>query len=248
MPINKKTLILRTKQIKDFLMSEKLSIKDWAIEDRPREKMISKGVMALSEAELIAILIGSGNATESAVELSRRILQSTQNNLNKLGKYRLADFTQFKGIGEAKGVTIMAALELGRRRKACDVVITEQIKSSDDAYNIIMPILLDLSHEEFWIILLNQAHRVISKHRISVGGVSSTTADIKIIMRHVVTELASAIVLCHNHPSGTPKPSPQDIELTKKIKSAAENFDSRVLDHIIVFESGFYSFADEGLL
>jgi len=229
-------------------MSEKLSIKEWAIEDRPREKMVANGVLSLSNAELIAILIGSGNASESAVELSRRILQNANNDLNKLGKYRLTDFTQFKGIGEAKGVTIMAALELGRRRKDCGTTIAEQIKSSEVAYKIMAPVLMDIGHEEFWIILLNQAHRVINKHRISIGGVTSTMADVKIIMRHVVSELASAIVLCHNHPSGTPTPSQQDIDLTEKIKNAAGNFDTRILDHIIVFETGYYSFADEGLL
>lgn len=227
---------------------EKLSIKDWAEEDRPREKMMQKGAGALTDAELMAILIGSGNRKETAVELSRRILQSTDNNLNQLGKYHLADLTRFSGIGEAKAITILAALELGRRRKLAEAVQRDQIEGSHSVYAIFHPILADIPHEEFWVLLLNQSNRVITRVKISQGGVAATVVDVKLILKSALMELAPAIILCHNHPSGNKLPSPQDDSLTEKIKRAAKEMDIRVLDHVIVCDGQYYSYADEGRL
>ncbi|MFZ4454612.1 MAG: RadC family protein [Bacteroidales bacterium] len=225
---------------------EKLSIKEWAEADRPREKMMQKGLNALSDAELIAILIGSGNRKETAVELSRRILQSTDNNLNQLGKYGLQDLTKFAGIGEAKAITIMAALELGRRRLIAETLQRDQIEGSHSVYNIFHPLLADLPHEEFWVLLLNQSNRVINRVKISQGGVAATVVDVKMILKSALVELAPAIILCHNHPSGNNKPSSNDDDLTEKIKAGAKQMDIRVVDHIIVCDDSYYSYADEG--
>lgn len=228
--------------------NNKLSIKAWAEEDRPREKLLNKGRQALSNAELIAILIGSGSREESAVELSKRILQSTQNNLNELGKTPLAELMKFKGIGEAKAITICAALELGRRRQSAIIPKRPQIKSSQDAYQVMAPLLADLPHEEFWVIFLNRANKVIQKDQISLGGVSGTVVDAKIIFKKALEQLASGIILFHNHPSGNLQPSQADINITKKLKKAGTTLDINVLDHLIISEQGFYSFADEGVL
>src|SRR5690606_25007047 len=199
------------------------NIKSWAEDDRPREKMIRRGKQNLSDAELLAILIGSGSVKETAVGLSQRILKSVENNLNELGKLSLADLMRFKGIGEAKAITIAAALELGRRRQLTAYIDRPQILSSKDGFNCIAPMLADLDHEEFWIILLNRANKVISKERISAGGVSGTVVDSKLIFRKVLeTAPASAIILCHNHPSGQLRPSQADIDITQKIKRAGE--------------------------
>ncbi len=226
-----------------------LNIKSWAEDDRPREKMIRRGKQNLSDAELLAILIGSGSVKETAVGLSQRILKSVENNLNELGKLSLADLMRFKGIGEAKAITIAAALELGRRRQLTAYIDRPQILSSKDGFNCIAPMLADLDHEEFWIILLNRANKVISKERISAGGVSGTVVDSKLIFRKVLeTAPASAIILCHNHPSGQLRPSQADIDITQKIKRAGETLDISVLDHLIIGDGGFYSFADEGKL
>jgi DNA repair protein RadC len=232
----------------DMEPTEKLSIKEWAEADRPREKMMLKGIGSLSDAELMAILIGSGSSNETAVELSRRIMQSADNNLNQLGKYALSDLIQFKGIGEAKGITILAALELGRRRKESDSLQRETIKGSISVYNIFHPILADLPHEEFWVLLLSQSSQVINRVKISQGGIAATIVDVKLILKSALMELSPAIVLCHNHPSGNNKPSTSDNELTKKILAAAKNMDIRVLDHVIVCDKSYYSYADEGEL
>jgi DNA repair protein RadC len=228
--------------------SDKLSIKEWAEADRPREKMMQKGVNALSDAELIAILIGSGNRKETAVELSRRILQSTENSLNQLGKYHLQDLTKFAGIGEAKAITIMAALELGRRRLIAETLQRDQIEGSHSVYNIFHPLLADLPHEEFWVLLLNQSNRVINRVKISQGGVAATVVDVKLILKSALVELAPGIILCHNHPSGNNKPSANDDALTTKIKAAAKQMDIIVYDHVIVCDGSYYSYADEGRL
>lgn len=225
-----------------------LKIKDWAEEDRPREKLLSKGIMSLSDAELIAIIIGSGNLDESAVELSRRILQAAQNNLSILGKFSVEDLKKFKGIGEAKAIGIVAALELGRRRKKEDAPDHLQIQSSNDVFEIFQPMLADLPHEEFWVLLMNRSNRVIDKLRVSQGGVSGTVTDIRLILKPAIEKLASSIVLCHNHPSGNHKPSENDIAITQKAKDAAKFMDIAVLDHIIICEKKYFSFADEGMI
>ncbi len=225
-----------------------LTIKNWAEEDRPREKLLSKGINALTDAELIAIIIGSGNADESAVELSKRILQSAENSLNQLGKNTVTDLQKFKGIGEAKAISIVAALELGRRRKKEDALDKPQIQSSSDAFEIFQPMLADLPHEEFWVLLLNRSNKVIDKIRVSQGGVSGTVTDIRLILKPAIEKLASSIILCHNHPSGNTKPSENDISITRKAKDAATFMDIGVIDHIIICAKTYYSFADEGIL
>jgi DNA repair protein RadC len=225
-----------------------LSIKEWSIEDRPREKLLSKGNSALTDAELLGIIIGSGSREETAVELSRRILLSVNHNLNELGRLSLDDLMTFKGIGEAKAISSAAALELGRRRKMAEAFERQQISSSGDAFELFHPILADLPHEEFWVALLNRSNRIIDRVRISQGGVSGTVTDVRLILKCALDKLASAMVLCHNHPSGNNKPSSGDIEITRKIKQAASLMDINVLDHIIIGNEKYYSFADDGML
>ena len=225
-----------------------LNIKSWPEEDRPREKLSLKGKSSLSNAELIAILIGSGNKNETAVELSKKILSSINNDLNTLGKLTINDLLKFNGIGQAKAITIISALELGRRRKESKVEKKVSIKSSKDAYNIITDVLSDLPHEEFWVIYLNKKNEVLKKESISKGGISGTIADSKIIFKHAIEQLASSIILFHNHPSGNLKPSNADIKLTKKIKETGIMLDTPVLDHLIIGEKDYFSFADEGII
>ncbi len=228
---------------------QKLSIKNWAVEDRPREKLLSKGITSLSNAELIAILIGSGNRDESAVDLSKRILHDASNNLNELGKTTIENLQKnYRGIGEAKAISIVAALELGKRRKLSEIQEKRQIKSSHDVFELMHPILSDLPHEEFWIIFLNRANKVISSRKISQGGLSGTVIDTRIIMKSALEQLASSIILCHNHPSGNKLPSQQDKSITTKLKEAGKIMDIPVLDHLIVTDGGYFSFADEGEL
>jgi len=228
--------------------SKNISIKDWADDDRPREKLLIKGKGALSDAELIAILIASGNRDESAVELSKRILQSLGNNLNRLAKLSVNDLIKFKGIGEAKAISIIASLELGRRRRTADVLEKDKIGGSKDAFQILQLKLEDLPHEEFWIVLLNRANKVIDTKLVGRGGVSSTVVDSKVIFSFALESLASGIILAHNHPSGNLKPSNSDIRLTKKIVDAGKIMEVPVLDHIIVGDNDYFSFADEGLI
>ncbi|MDR1936901.1 MAG: DNA repair protein RadC [Tannerellaceae bacterium] len=226
---------------------DKLPIREWAAEDRPREKMLQKGAPALSEAELLAILIGSGNQEESAVQLAQRILHSVANNLNALGKLSIKELTSgFKGIGEAKAITIAAALELGRRRNASERLRQESITSSRDVHAIFYPLLGDLVHEELWIALTNRASKVVEKVKISQGGPGETTADIRLILKAAIQSLASGIILCHNHPSGNIRPSAQDDALTQRLKSAAQLMDITLLDHLILSDNTYYSYADEG--
>ena len=224
------------------------SIKTWAEEDRPREKLLIKGKSSLTDAELIAILIGSGSRNESAVSLSKKILNSFDNNLHDLGKSNLNKLMEFKGIGEAKAISITAALELGRRRQLSNIKDKPQIRSSKDAYHVIAPVIMDLPHEEFWILLLNRANKVIAKERVSIGGVAGTVVDAKIIFRKALEALASGIILCHNHPSGNLNPSRADLEITKKLKQAGSFLEINVLDHLIIAENSYFSFADEGKL
>jgi DNA repair protein RadC len=227
--------------------NQKIGIKAWAEEDRPREKLTLKGRRSLSDAELIAILIGSGNVNESAVELSKRILHSCNNDLNLLAKLGLAELNRFRGIGEAKAVTIIAAMELGRRRKTADMTTLTQITKSRDVYDAISGHMKDLTHEEFWILLLNRANRVISKNLISKGGQSGTIADPKIIFNTALENHAASLILTHNHPSGNLKPSQADVDLTNKLRIAGDLLDLPILDHLIITDQGFFSFADEGL-
>jgi DNA repair protein RadC len=227
---------------------KKLNIKDWAVEDRPREKLLSNGARSLSDAELIAILIGSGNTEETAVELSRRILTAVGNKLNDLGR-KNTDFLQsFNGIGEAKAVTIIAALELGKRRKDADVFDKNKITGSKDVADFFQPILGDLNHEEFWIMLLNRGNKIIDTFMISKGGISGTVIDVRLILKNALEKMASSIILCHNHPSGTMQASEADLRITRKIKNAAEIMDISVLDHLIIGNNNYLSLADEGIL
>jgi DNA repair protein RadC len=227
---------------------DKISIKSWAEEDRPREKLSTQGRRALSDAELIAILIGSGSSTESAVELSKRILHYYDNDLNKLAKASIAELSNFRGIGEAKAISIIAALEIGRRRNETEIKAIETIISSRDGYNLMRRHLVDLNHEEFWIILLGRASKVLGKELISKGGLSGTVADPKVIFHVAIQHQASGIILVHNHPSGNLKPSHQDISLTKNLAAAGKMLDIQIFDHLIITDNAYFSFGDEGLL
>lgn len=229
-------------------MNEKLKIKDWALEDRPREKLLAKGIQSLSDAELIAILIGSGSRNETAVELSKRILASISNNLNELGKLNISDLQNFKGIGEAKAISIVAAMELGKRRKISEIIEKKKITSSNDVFEIFSSLLGDLPYEEFWVVFLNRSNSVIDKQKISQGGVSGTIIDVRLIMKHAIEKLASGIILCHNHPSGNLNPSKSDIDITKKLSDAGKIMEISVLDHVIVTDAHYYSFAEEGIM
>lgn len=231
-----------------YAESTKLTIKHWAEEDRPREKFILKGRQSLSDAELLGIIIGSGNTEKSAVELARQILAFVQNDLFEMGKKSISDLMQFKGIGEAKAISIAAALELGRRRAQAEIKPKDKIVSHRVAFEMLSPVLSDLPHEEFWMICLNRNNRFISKHKISSGGISGTVADMKMIFNIAVRELASAIILCHNHPSGNIQPSEPDKQLTRKAVEAGKLLEVLVLDHIIIAQNTYYSFAEQLLL
>jgi DNA repair protein RadC len=211
--------------------------------------MLAKGRQSLTDSELLAIILGSGSQGESAVDLSKRILADYKNNLNELGKISIGDLIKnYKGVGEAKAINIIAALELGRRRQASDILERDTIKSSADAFKILYPLVGDLPHEEFWIILLNRANKVIKTIFIGKGGISHVIADIKIIMRHALENMSSQIILCHNHPSGNLNPSKEDFTLTEKLTQAAKLFDITITDHIIVCDNRYVSFRDESLL
>ncbi|MEQ8924276.1 MAG: DNA repair protein RadC [Fulvivirga sp.] len=225
-----------------------LGIKSWAEEDRPREKLLLKGKASLSEAELIAILLGSGTKTLSAVDLAKQILATHGNNLNELARLSVKELTKFKGIGEAKAISIVAALELGRRRKESEIIQKPKITSSKDVYNIMKADLLDLQHEEFWVLILNRSNLVIKKQLISSGGVSGTVADPKLIFKSALEELASGLIMIHNHPSSNLKPSQQDINLTKRMVEAGRLLEIPVLDHVIFTNESYFSFADEGMM
>jgi DNA repair protein RadC len=225
-----------------------LPIKEWALEDRPREKLMAKGISSLSSAELIAIIIGSGTRTESAVELSRKLLNLVGNNLNELGKLEIAGLRKLPGIGPAKAMAIQACFELGKRRSAATRPAEIKISGSKDVFDLFQPFLGELQYEEFWILLLNRANRVIDKIKISQGGISGTIIDPRIILKRAVDRLASTIILCHNHPSGNLKPSDADIRITTKMKESSQLMDINLIDHIIVTEDSYFSFADEGLI
>ena len=226
----------------------KIGIKSWAEEDRPREKLSGQGRRALTDAELIAILIGSGSRNETAVELSKRILYHYDNDLNKLGKASINELSNFKGIGEAKAISIIAALEIGRRRNDFETKPTDVISSSKDAYNIMRRHLVDLNHEEFWIILTGRSQKVLTKELVSKGGLSETVVDPKIIFSMALQHQASGIILIHNHPSGSLKPSQNDVYLTKRLSDAGKILGINIMDHLIISDNGYLSFGDEGII
>ena len=224
------------------------SIKNWSDDDKPREKLANKGRTVLSDAELLAILIGSGNRKESAVELSKRILASVGNNLNELGKLSIKQLMQFNGIGEAKAISIAAALEVGRRRRGEGAQKINKITSSKDAFEILQPLIAELPHEEFWIIYLNNSNKVLHKEQLSKGGITGTLVDVRLVLKQALEHNAVGLLLAHNHPSGALRPSISDKKLTQKLKLAAEALDIKVLDHLIITQKAYFSFADQQIL
>ena len=243
--ISQKNLFLHENQAPN-MNNEKKSIKEWASDDRPREKMMHKGKSALSNAELIAILIGSGNAELSAVELSRSILDSVDNNLIELSELSLSDLMKHKGIGEAKAISIMAALELGKRRRAAEASVDNKLKSSRDAYERLLLLLDDPQQEHFFVMYLNQNNKVLKAECVSKGGVTHAIADPKVIFKNAINIGATALILSHNHPSGSPTPSEEDRLLTKKLTAAGKLLDINIVDHIIIGKERYYSFLDHG--
>lgn len=226
---------------------KRLTIRDWAEDDRPREKMLRKGSQSLSDAELLAILIAIGNRDESAVELARRIMRECSDNINELAQLSITDLCKrFKGIGEAKAITIMAALELGKRRKTSEILERKKITSSIDLFDLFEPQLVDLPHEEFWIGLLNGANKVIEIKRLTQGGSRQTVVDIPMLLKMALDKSALALVVAHNHPSGQNRPSHEDEQITRRIKAGCEAIGISMLDHIIIARGQYYSFADEG--
>ncbi|MEK6506707.1 RadC family protein [Myroides sp. C4067] len=227
---------------------QKITIKQWAEDDRPREKLMLKGKTSLSDAELLAILIGSGHREESAVELCKRILAMYNNNLSVLAKQSISKLTAFKGIGEAKAIAIIAALEIGQRRRLSERIEEPIITTSSDVFELISPIIGDLEHEEFWVLYLNNSNKVKYKAPLSKGGITGTVVDIRLLFQTALEQKAVRIILTHNHPSGKVKPSDADIQITKKIKEAGRIMDIQLLDHLIITEYSYYSFADESIL
>ncbi len=228
--------------------NKSFTIKNWNPDDRPREKLLKKSCSALSDAELIAILIGSGNRNESAVDLAKRILACVDNNLQTLAKLNVTELMRFKGIGEAKAVSIVTALELGKRRRLEKALKKQKISSSRSAFEVMQPLIGDLNHEEFWVLYLNNANKILSRECISTGGLTGSLVDPRLIFKPALSYLATGIILCHNHPSGTLNPSKSDKQLTQKIKEAGHTLDIKVLDHLIITEKAYFSFADDGLL
>ncbi|MDD3858970.1 MAG: DNA repair protein RadC [Bacteroidales bacterium] len=229
-------------------MEDKKSIKNWSEGDQPREKLLKKGNDSLSDAELIAILIGSGSVDKSAVELAREILDSCNNNLNLLGKKSVLELIKHKGIGEAKAISIVAAMELGKRRKLEKAMEQKKITSSNIAFEYFQPLMCDLTHEEFHIMFLNRANIIIDSIRLSTGGTTGTVMDVKLIIKQALDRLSQGLIIAHNHPSGNKQPSKADFDITKKIKEAAAIMDISLLDHIIIAGNNYYSFADEGAI
>ncbi len=242
-PLFTKTILFNMEEYNNYQ-----SIKTWAEDDRPREKLILKGKTTLSDSELIAIIIGSGTRELSAVDLAKQILHSVNYNLNNLGRLNVKELCKFKGIGPAKAISIITALELGKRRKETDTPLSKKIMASQDAYNIFYPLIADLHHEEFWVLFLSNANRVLHREQLSKGGITETTVDLRRLYKSALENNATGIILAHNHPSGTLKPSSIDFRLTKTIKEGGFILNVKLLDHLIVTEKGFYSFADEGTL
>lgn len=224
------------------------TVKSWAVEERPREKVLSGGIQHLTDTELLAILLGSGTRDVTVVELARRILLSSGNNLHELGRQSVGDLLKFKGIGPAKAITLMAAMELGRRRAGIGHPEKIPVKSSETVFNLFHPILGDLEHEEFWLLMLNRANRIVGRYKVSQGGLSGTVIDTRIILKKALDNLASAIIVCHNHPSGNNQPSDADVRITEKLKRAAEMLEIKLLDHVIIADKSYFSFADQGVV
>ena len=224
------------------------SIKNWSESDRPREKLLLKGKENLSDAELLAILIGSGSRNESAVSLCKRILKDNAHKINLLAKLDVQQLMQYKGIGEAKAISIVAALELGRRRRGEEAMELTKITSSTKVFEVMQPILGDLHHEEFWMLLLNNSNKIIHKSALSKGGITGTLVDLRLLFKNALAFGAVSLILAHNHPSGTLKPSKADIEITKRIKNGAATLDLKLLDHLIITDKSYFSFADESIL
>lgn len=238
-----------TEQACSMSIENKFSIKEWAEEDRPREKLLSMGASHLSNAELLAIILGSGNRNETALDLARKIMNFANNNLNELGKISIKTLCdEFNGIGPVKAITLTAALEIGKRRRSSEVINRNQIRNSKDIFELFHSRLADIKHEECWLLLMNNQHKVLDTIRISHGGVSETTVDPKIVLKHALDKLASSIVICHNHPSGNPAPSSCDDRITRKLKLACDNLDIQFTDHLIFSESNYFSYADQGRL
>ena len=225
-----------------------MSIKFLAEDDRPREKFLLKGKSALSDSELLAIILGSGNNEDSAVEVARKILASVDYNWQKLSKLSIKDLMKFKGIGEAKAISVAAALEIGRRKAAQEIPEKEKVTSVNDLYKIFSQYLSDLQTEEFWAIFLNQKNHVIYKTQISKGGISGTLVDVRVIFRIAIEHFATSVVVAHNHPTGNLTPSQPDISITRRIKEAGDLLDIKLLDHLIIGENSFFSFSEQGLL
>jgi len=225
-----------------------LPIKEWALEDRPREKLIAKGLQSLSDTELIAILLATGSRNRSALDLAKEVLRSAKNNLNALGKKSLTDLQQINGIGQAKAISIIAALELGRRRKLSEILQQQRITSSQEVFDIFGSMLSDLPHEEFWVLFLDRANKIIDKYKFSQGGISGTVTDVRLILKKGIELLASSMILCHNHPSGNLSPSQADNQITRKISKGGAMLDIQVLDHLIIGNNRYFSYADQGLL
>jgi len=226
----------------------RLPISLWALEDRPREKLMRKGIQSLSDAEILALLIGSGTRNVSAVDLARHMLNQAGNNLEKLSRFTIAEMKKIKGIGQARAITIVAALELGKRRLSGNYPENHKISGSAEVYAMMYPLLADLSYEEFWILLLNRSNKIIEKRKSSQGGIAGTVTDIRMILKMAIENLASSLILCHNHPSGNLQPSEADISITRKLKESAILMDINLLDHLILTAKGYYSFADENIL
>jgi DNA repair protein RadC len=223
-------------------------LRSWAVEERPREKVLANGIQHLSDAELLAILINSGTRNLTAVELARIILRGSDHCLQKLGRQSIGELVRIKGVGPAKAIRVLAALELGRRRDVLPHAEKIPVKSSETVFNLFQPLLGDLDHEEFWLLMLNRANRVLGRYKVSQGGLSGTVIDTRIILKKALDHLASSIIVCHNHPSGNMQPSDADVKITGKLKKAAEILEIKLLDHVIIADKFYFSFADEGLI
>lgn len=228
--------------------NQNLSIKSWAEEDRPREKLLHKGKIALSDAELVAIILGSGSRNESAVGLAKRILSNTSNSIHKLAKMSVQDLCSFDGVGPAKAIAVIAALELGRRRADQNREVLTKITCSKDVFELMWPLMGDLPHEEFWVLYLNNSNKILHKQQLSKGGITGTMVDVRLVFNKGLALFATAVILCHNHPSGKLVPSMSDKQLTQKLKKAGDTLDIAVLDHLIITENAYFSFADESIL
>ena len=220
----------------------------WAVEERPREKVLANGIQYLSDVELLAILLGSGTRNQTAVELARIILKGAENSLQELGRQSISELVRIKGVGPVKAITLLAAMELGRRRAGMQHAEKLPVKSSQTVFKLFHPLLGDLDHEEFWLLMLNRANRVLGRYKVSQGGLSGTVIDTRIILKKALDNLASSIIVCHNHPSGNKQPSDADIKITEKLKKAAEMLEIKLLDHVIIADKSYFSFADEGLI